>query len=397
MRGERRSRDATRLRVAYRRRLLRLAARDLTGVAEVDDVAAELADLAAATLEAALAIARAELREARRDRAGWPSSRWASAAAASSTTSATSTSSSSPRRPTARTRPTALRTATPLAAAMMRVCSATTGEGTIWPVDAALRPEGKAGPLVRTLASHVAYYERWAKTWEFQALLKARPVAGDLALGAGVRRGASRRWSGRRPSGRTSSPTCSRCAAGSRSTLPAAARPTASSSSGPAGCATSSSPCSCCSSCTAAADDTLRSAQHAGGARGAVDRRLRRPRRRRRAGPRLPLPAHPRAPAAAAPAAAHPRDARGRGRAAPARPLARAAHATRSRSSTGEWRRHAREVRRLHEKLFYRPLLDAVARLAAERGAADARRRRGPGSRRSATSTRPARCGTSRR
>jgi glutamate-ammonia-ligase adenylyltransferase len=50
-------------------------------------------------------------------------------------------------------------------------------------VDAALRPEGKQGPLVRTLESHVAYYERWAKTWEFQALLKARPAVGDVALG----------------------------------------------------------------------------------------------------------------------------------------------------------------------------------------------------------------------
>ena len=45
------------------------------------------------------------------------------------------------------------------------------------------RPEGKNGPLVRTIASHKAYYERWAKTWEFQALLKARPLAGDRALG----------------------------------------------------------------------------------------------------------------------------------------------------------------------------------------------------------------------
>lgn len=50
-------------------------------------------------------------------------------------------------------------------------------------VDAALRPEGKHGPLVRTLESHVAYYERWAKTWEFQALLKARPAVGDAELG----------------------------------------------------------------------------------------------------------------------------------------------------------------------------------------------------------------------
>jgi [glutamine synthetase] adenylyltransferase / [glutamine synthetase]-adenylyl-L-tyrosine phosphorylase len=77
----------------------------------------------------------------------------------------------------------AARVATQLAGHLMQVCSEHTREGTIWPVDAALRPEGKAGPLVRTLASHQGYYERWAKTWEFQALLKARPVAGDLALG----------------------------------------------------------------------------------------------------------------------------------------------------------------------------------------------------------------------
>ena len=50
-------------------------------------------------------------------------------------------------------------------------------------VDAALRPEGKAGPLVRTLDGHEAYYQRWARTWEFQALLKARPIAGDAELG----------------------------------------------------------------------------------------------------------------------------------------------------------------------------------------------------------------------
>ncbi|WP_304117287.1 bifunctional [glutamine synthetase] adenylyltransferase/[glutamine synthetase]-adenylyl-L-tyrosine phosphorylase [Mycolicibacterium bacteremicum] len=55
---------------------------------------------------------------------------------------------------------------------------------TFFEVDAALRPEGKQGQLVRTLESHVAYYERWAKTWEFQALLKARPAAGDPELGA---------------------------------------------------------------------------------------------------------------------------------------------------------------------------------------------------------------------
>ncbi|MDO5724176.1 MAG: bifunctional [glutamine synthetase] adenylyltransferase/[glutamine synthetase]-adenylyl-L-tyrosine phosphorylase [Flaviflexus sp.] len=53
----------------------------------------------------------------------------------------------------------------------------------LWPLDADLRPEGKDGPLVRTLDSYRAYYERWAKNWEFQALLKARFVSGDKQLG----------------------------------------------------------------------------------------------------------------------------------------------------------------------------------------------------------------------
>ncbi len=78
----------------------------------------------------------------------------------------------------------ALRTATTLASGVMRLCNQPTAEGTIWEVDANLRPEGRAGALVRTLRSHVGYYERWAKTWEFQALLKARAVAGDAELGA---------------------------------------------------------------------------------------------------------------------------------------------------------------------------------------------------------------------
>ncbi|MGH8920380.1 MAG: bifunctional [glutamine synthetase] adenylyltransferase/[glutamine synthetase]-adenylyl-L-tyrosine phosphorylase, partial [Actinomycetes bacterium] len=53
-----------------------------------------------------------------------------------------------------------------------------------WKVDLDLRPEGRSGPLVRTLASYRAYWDRWAATWEFQALLKARPIAGDTSLGA---------------------------------------------------------------------------------------------------------------------------------------------------------------------------------------------------------------------
>ncbi|OBF43238.1 bifunctional glutamine-synthetase adenylyltransferase/deadenyltransferase [Mycobacterium sp. 852002-50816_SCH5313054-b] len=65
-----------------------------------------------------------------------------------------------------------------VAGEMMKVASEA-----FFQVDAGLRPEGRSGELVRTIESHVAYYQRWAKTWEFQALLKARPAAGDADLG----------------------------------------------------------------------------------------------------------------------------------------------------------------------------------------------------------------------
>lgn len=68
--------------------------------------------------------------------------------------------------------------ATRLAAEFIRI-----GCNSFFEVDAALRPEGKSGALVRTLDSHLAYYKRWAETWEFQALLKARPMTGDMELG----------------------------------------------------------------------------------------------------------------------------------------------------------------------------------------------------------------------
>jgi glutamate-ammonia-ligase adenylyltransferase len=51
-------------------------------------------------------------------------------------------------------------------------------------VDADLRPEGRNGPLVRSLDSYRSYYARWSSAWEAQALLRARPVAGDTELGA---------------------------------------------------------------------------------------------------------------------------------------------------------------------------------------------------------------------
>ena len=175
------------LRVTYRDALLGLAARDVGGELDVADVAGELADLAAATLEGALAIARAEVGGAAgtcrlaviaMGKCGGRELNYVSDVDVVFVAEPATGPGGTPAEEGA-----ALRAATALAVALMRACSATTATGTIWPVDAALRPEGRAGPLVRTLASHVAYYERWAKTWEFQALLKARPVAGDLELG----------------------------------------------------------------------------------------------------------------------------------------------------------------------------------------------------------------------
>ncbi|ARF55017.1 bifunctional [glutamine synthetase] adenylyltransferase/[glutamine synthetase]-adenylyl-L-tyrosine phosphorylase [Streptomyces gilvosporeus] len=180
-RGEGRSR-ADALRVAYRRSLLGIVARDVCGTTDVAEAAAELADLATATVRAALQISYEEapgdaavsrLAVIAMGKCGARELNYVSdvdvifvAEAKEGVEEAK-----------------ALQAATRLASRMMRLCSDVTVEGTIWPVDANLRPEGRNGPLVRTLSSHLAYYQRWAKTWEFQALLKARPMAGDLDLG----------------------------------------------------------------------------------------------------------------------------------------------------------------------------------------------------------------------
>ncbi|MGG5260968.1 bifunctional [glutamine synthetase] adenylyltransferase/[glutamine synthetase]-adenylyl-L-tyrosine phosphorylase [Phycicoccus avicenniae] len=173
------------LRVGYREQLLGIAALDTTAEDPLEvlpSTAAALADLASAALEAALRIAR--------DEVGEDAARTRLAVVAMGKTGGRELNYISDVDVIFAAEPAegvseeeAVAVATDLATRLMRLCSAATGAGSLWQVDPALRPEGKNGPLVRTVASHRAYYERWAKTWEFQALLKARPVAGDTAVG----------------------------------------------------------------------------------------------------------------------------------------------------------------------------------------------------------------------
>ena len=177
------------LRTAYRRHLVDLAVRDLGAASPTDAMPAvgqELADLAAAALEAALAVARAEL-AGQYDPQEIAAVRLAVIGMGKcgagelnyiSDVDVIYVIDAPGLDPTL-----AARIGTALASGIARVINSPAAEPGLWEVDANLRPEGRDGPLVRTLDSHLNYYRRWAQTWEFQALLKARTVAGDLELG----------------------------------------------------------------------------------------------------------------------------------------------------------------------------------------------------------------------
>ncbi|WP_434741105.1 bifunctional [glutamine synthetase] adenylyltransferase/[glutamine synthetase]-adenylyl-L-tyrosine phosphorylase [Micromonospora sp. SH-82] len=158
------------LRRAYRLALLRIAAADLTGGRALDQTMAALSGLADATLSAAYEIAVDELPE------GTPRPRLAVVAMGKCGGNELNYVSDVDVIFVAAD-DADLAAGTTVATRLIHVCGLVA-----WPVDAALRPEGNRGPLVRTLASHLAYYQRWARTWEFQALLKARPAAGDLPV-----------------------------------------------------------------------------------------------------------------------------------------------------------------------------------------------------------------------
>src|SRR6056300_857835 len=177
------------LRVAYRRQLCRLAlwdTRQSSPVSIVDQVARALADMASAALDAALDIAREHRDLSAKDvplavigmgKAGAAELNYLSDVDVIYVTDV----------PEGGDASFVVRSAETLARDTARYLMEFGVEPGLWEVDPNLRPEGKDGALVRTLESHVAYYERWAHDWEFQALIKARPLAGDRALGVAYR------------------------------------------------------------------------------------------------------------------------------------------------------------------------------------------------------------------
>jgi glutamate-ammonia-ligase adenylyltransferase len=180
--------DADDLRRRYHRALLRIAARDLSADApgaQVVSVTAELSNLADAVVETALELARAQVKGTENCRLGVVALGKCGAGELNYISDVDVLFVAEPVEANGEPvcSPTqAVDIGAKWAAAMMRMVSAHSAAGTIWPIDANLRPEGKNGPLVRTLGSHEAYYAKWAKDWEFQAMLKARPMAGDRAL-----------------------------------------------------------------------------------------------------------------------------------------------------------------------------------------------------------------------
>ena len=178
---------ATGLRVAYYKQLATIMAVDMTAadpISEQPHISRMLSDLADAALEGALAIARHEVQGSEHCRfavigmgkLGAQELNYVSDVDLIYVVEPTDGTDGM----------TLTRIGTKMATTLQRVCQAVVmgvTEPALWQIDGGLRPEGKDGPLVRRLDSHQTYYEQWAENWEFQALFKARPAAGDPELG----------------------------------------------------------------------------------------------------------------------------------------------------------------------------------------------------------------------
>jgi glutamate-ammonia-ligase adenylyltransferase len=175
----------TSVRALRRRELFRTAAAELLGVAEVDEAGVALSDIAGATITGALEIAT---RAVEAGRSGPLPTRFLVVAMGRFGGGELGFASDADvlfvhdPRPGADERD-AHQAALAVAEELRRLLMLPTPDPPL-EVDASLRPEGRNGPLVRTLASYAAYYDRWSSPWEAQALLRAEPVAGDAELGA---------------------------------------------------------------------------------------------------------------------------------------------------------------------------------------------------------------------
>jgi [glutamine synthetase] adenylyltransferase / [glutamine synthetase]-adenylyl-L-tyrosine phosphorylase len=169
-----------------RQELLRTAFADLLELSDVDEVGAALSATTDATLETALRVATRAVADARgvdelpirfaviaMGRLGGSEVGYGSDADVLFV-----------HEDTADDEQTASRVANEVAGKLRALLAAPSSTDPPLTVDADLRPEGRNGPLVRSLASYRSYYARWSSAWEAQALLRARPAAGDAELGA---------------------------------------------------------------------------------------------------------------------------------------------------------------------------------------------------------------------
>ena len=154
-----------------RQQLVRIAVRDLLGLSDLPVVGRELASLAEGCLRAALGMAEAAVGDGGQfaiigmGKLGGRELNYSSDVDVLFVHGGNSA------------------TAERVARHVLTTMARPTQHGIVFRTDADLRPEGRAGPLSRSLDAYRAYWEKWASNWEFQALIKARPVAGDRALG----------------------------------------------------------------------------------------------------------------------------------------------------------------------------------------------------------------------
>jgi glutamate-ammonia-ligase adenylyltransferase len=173
-------------RAVRRREIVRTAIADIVGLSDINDVGGSLSDAAVAALDGAL-VAAADVVAARYDgvlptqvsiiavgRLGGGELNYGSDADVLFV-----------HKPVPGADPTQAQQAAMATFTEVRRLLTVTGPEPALPVDAGLRPEGRQGPLVRSLGSYAEYYSRWSSPWEAQSLTRARPVAGELDLGQG--------------------------------------------------------------------------------------------------------------------------------------------------------------------------------------------------------------------